>query len=321
MTKQSVMDLNVPGKPSFSALLALSLAALLITVIALPARAQLSELYAFQYNSAATSSYPDGAIPMAELIQGADGNYYTTTSIGGAGTCPGEVEDQIPGCGAVVKITPAGTLSVLYSFPYDTSTSTAPNGWFPQAGLVQGKDGNFYGVATEGGIGGDLLAQLSRGETLPLFLLTEFGRTPRQLGLQPFLLARVVLHHLVERRGGHIDLVQPLQFGALQVDGLAHRGKLLHLFHQLPGKVRQRLGNLQPQAGDSLHHAFHRSALDGLPDLCRAQPGGLLGFRIGRLAGGLRFPPDPGEFFLYFGLGALGAHRRFGWFRHFRRST
>ena len=158
MTKQSVMDLNVPGKPSFSALLALSLAALLITVIALPARAQLSELYAFQYNSAATSSYPDGAIPMAELIQGADGNYYTTTSIGGAGTCPGEVEDQIPGCGAVVKITPAGTLSVLYSFPYDTSTSTAPNGWFPQAGLVQGKDGNFYGVATEGGIGGEACA-------------------------------------------------------------------------------------------------------------------------------------------------------------------
>jgi uncharacterized repeat protein (TIGR03803 family) len=155
MTKQSVMDLNVPGKPNLSALLALSLAALLITVIQEPtAQAQLSELYAFQYNSATTSSYPDGAIPMAELIEGADGNYYATTSIGGAGTCPGEVEDQIPGCGAVVKITPAGTLSVLYSFPYDTSTSTAPNGWFPQAGLVQGKDGNFYGVATEGGTGG-----------------------------------------------------------------------------------------------------------------------------------------------------------------------
>jgi uncharacterized repeat protein (TIGR03803 family) len=111
-------------------------------------------LYGFQYNSATTSNYPDGAIPMAELIKGADGNYYTTANIGGAGTCPGEVEDQIPGCGAVVKITPAGVLSVLYSFPYDTSTSTAPDGWFPQAGLVQGKDGNFYGVASEGGTGG-----------------------------------------------------------------------------------------------------------------------------------------------------------------------
>jgi uncharacterized repeat protein (TIGR03803 family) len=118
------------------------------------ANAQLSELYAFQYNSATTSNYPDGANPTAELIQGADGNYYTTTNIGGAGTCPGAVEGQIPGCGAVVKITPAGALSVVYSFPYDTATSTAPDGWFPQAGLVQGKDGNFYGVATEGGTGG-----------------------------------------------------------------------------------------------------------------------------------------------------------------------
>jgi uncharacterized repeat protein (TIGR03803 family) len=155
MTKQTAKNLNVPGKPNLSALLALTLTVLLIIAMpALPAQAQLSELYAFQYNSATTSNYPDGAIPMAELIEGADGNYYTTTNIGGAGTCPGEVEDQIPGCGAVVKITPAGVLSVLFSFPYDTSTNTAPDGWFPQAGLVQGKDGNFYGVASEGGTGG-----------------------------------------------------------------------------------------------------------------------------------------------------------------------
>jgi uncharacterized repeat protein (TIGR03803 family) len=154
MARQTVNYFGVASKLNLSASLSLSLAALLIAVTALPARAQLSELYAFQYNAATTSNYPDGAIPMAELIQGADGNYYTTTEIGGAGTCPGEVEDQIPGCGAVVKITPAGVLSVLYSFPYDTSTSTAPDGWFPQAGLVQGKDGNFYGVASEGGTGG-----------------------------------------------------------------------------------------------------------------------------------------------------------------------
>src|SRR5580658_718427 len=158
MARQTVNYFGVASKLNLSASLSLSLAALLIIVIALPAQAQLSELYAFQYNSATTSNYPDGAIPMAELIQGADGNYYTTTNIGGAGTCPGEVENQIPGCGAVVKITPAGVLSVLYSFPYDTSTSTAPDGWFPQAGLVQGKDGNFYGVATEGGTGGEACA-------------------------------------------------------------------------------------------------------------------------------------------------------------------
>jgi uncharacterized repeat protein (TIGR03803 family) len=163
MTTESAKDLNVPGKLNF-ALRALSLAAILITVIqVLPAQAQLSELYAFQYNSATTSNYPDGAIPMAELIEGADGSYYTTTEIGGAGTCPGEVEDQVPGCGAVVKITPTGVLSV-------------PDGWLPQAGLVQGKDGNFYGVAAEGGTGGEACADttgLSGCGTV--FKLTQSG--------------------------------------------------------------------------------------------------------------------------------------------------
>jgi uncharacterized repeat protein (TIGR03803 family) len=159
MTKQTAKDVTLPGNPNLFGMLALSLAVLLIALIqVVPAQAQLGELYAFQYNPATTSNYPDGAIPMAELIQGADGNYYTTTQIGGAGTCPGEVEDQIPGCGAVVKITPAGVLSVLYSFPYDSSTSTAPDGWLPQAGLVQGKNGDFYGVAAEGGTGGEACA-------------------------------------------------------------------------------------------------------------------------------------------------------------------
>jgi len=114
---------------------------LLFVFKAIPAHAQLTELYSFQHNSSTTGNYPDGANPMVELIQRADGNYYTTTDIGGAGACPGPIEGQIPGCGAVVKITPAGTLSVLHSFPYDTSTQSAPNGWFPQAGLVQGPDG------------------------------------------------------------------------------------------------------------------------------------------------------------------------------------
>lgn len=147
---------NAPGKPNLSALLAFSCALLLMTVMqALPVQAQLTELYGFQYNAATTSNFPDGANPMAELIEGADGNYYTSTRLGGAGACPGEVEDQIAGCGAVVKITPAGKLSVLYSFPYDASSNSAPNGLYPEAGLVEGKDGNFYGVTTAGGTGGD----------------------------------------------------------------------------------------------------------------------------------------------------------------------
>jgi|HubBroStandDraft_6_1064221.scaffolds.fasta_scaffold759546_2 hypothetical protein len=104
------------------------------------AHAQLTQLYAFQYDATTVSNYPDGENPLAELIQGADGNYYTTTQSGGSGGCPGG-SSTIPGCGAIVKITPAGALSVLYSFPYDSSNNSAPNGLYPAAGLLQGPTG------------------------------------------------------------------------------------------------------------------------------------------------------------------------------------
>ena len=118
------------------------------------AEAQLSELYAFQYNANTTSNYPDGQTPLAELIQGADGNYYTTTFQGGSGACPSDFQGVIAGCGTVVKITPAGQLTVVYSFPYDSSNSTAPNGMYSEAGLLQGPDGNFYGTTVAGGTEG-----------------------------------------------------------------------------------------------------------------------------------------------------------------------
>jgi uncharacterized repeat protein (TIGR03803 family) len=129
------------------------LAAWALALIA-PAYAQLNQLYAFQYNANTTSNYPDGDSPQAELIQGADGNYYTTTFEGGSGACADGVEGLTQGCGAVLKITPAGALSVLYSFPFDSSNSTTPNGVFPVAGLLQAPDGNFYGVASGGGSSG-----------------------------------------------------------------------------------------------------------------------------------------------------------------------
>ncbi len=127
------------------------------------AHAQLNQLYAFQYNANTISNYPDGETPMAELIQGADGNYYTTTFAGGSGACFDDVQNLTPGCGAVVKITPAGVFSVLYSFPFDTSTNVAPNGMFPVAGLLQGPDGNFYGVTSGGGSSGTSYCQPVQG--------------------------------------------------------------------------------------------------------------------------------------------------------------
>jgi uncharacterized repeat protein (TIGR03803 family) len=83
----------------------------------------------------------DGSGPLAALVQATDGNFYGTTPYGGSGNCDS-------GCGTVFKITPAGTLTTMYSFCAQTG---CPDGMFPYAPLVQATDGNFYGTTSAGG--------------------------------------------------------------------------------------------------------------------------------------------------------------------------
>jgi uncharacterized repeat protein (TIGR03803 family) len=83
---------------------------------------------------------PDGEWPEAPLIQATDGNFYGTTYIGGANRL-----------GTVFKITPSGELTTLHSF---CSQGDCRDGSHPQAGLIQGADGNFYGTTSLGGFGG-----------------------------------------------------------------------------------------------------------------------------------------------------------------------
>jgi uncharacterized repeat protein (TIGR03803 family) len=80
----------------------------------------------------------NGGYPYASLIQGTDGNFYGTTSLGGASNAC-STEKGIPGCGTVFKVTPGGTVTTLHSF--DNTDGAGP--W---AGLVQAADGNFYGT-------------------------------------------------------------------------------------------------------------------------------------------------------------------------------
>jgi uncharacterized repeat protein (TIGR03803 family) len=89
------------------------------------------------------SSATDGAHPTGALIEGTDGNFYGITNSGGAH----DIESG--GDGTVFKIAPDGTESVLYSFG-----GTTGDGKSPIAGLVQGTDGNFYGVTSAGGSSG-----------------------------------------------------------------------------------------------------------------------------------------------------------------------
>ena len=87
-----------------------------------------------------TGSCTDGFYPMGALALGRDGNFYGAT-IGG-GTYSG---------GLIFKMTPGGTVTTLYSFCAQTN---CPDGQEPQGGLVQGRDGNFYGVTVGGGANG-----------------------------------------------------------------------------------------------------------------------------------------------------------------------
>ncbi len=82
------------------------------------------------------STVNDGSAPAGALIQAADGNFYGTTQTGGAGY------------GTVYKATPQGAETILHSF---NDGNVASDGTSPEAGLVQGTDGNFYGTTYGGG--------------------------------------------------------------------------------------------------------------------------------------------------------------------------
>ena len=75
----------------------------------------------------------DGATPWGALIVGTDGNFYGTTTFGGAN-----------GYGTVFKMTSAGALTTLHNFGNT-------DGAYPFGELVEGTDGNFYGTTVEGG--------------------------------------------------------------------------------------------------------------------------------------------------------------------------
>jgi uncharacterized repeat protein (TIGR03803 family) len=102
------------------------------TVFKIMTNGTFTSLYSF--------SGTNGANPAAGLVQGTDGNFYGTTEYGGA-----YANQYGEGQGTVFKITPGGALTTLYSF------TGGSDGAYPNARLVQGTDGNFYGTTSSGG--------------------------------------------------------------------------------------------------------------------------------------------------------------------------
>ncbi len=89
-----------------------------------------STVYAF-------SGLTDGSTPYGSLLLGSDGNLYGLTYVGGA-----------YGGGEAFSIAPDGSETVLHSFGAGT------DGANPHGSLIQGSDGNFYGVTAYGGSNG-----------------------------------------------------------------------------------------------------------------------------------------------------------------------
>ena len=77
----------------------------------------------------AITAGPEGANPRAALFQASDGNLYGTTQNGG-------LYDH----GTIFRMTPSGTTSTLYTF------TGGQDGGYPIASLIQGADGNLYGL-------------------------------------------------------------------------------------------------------------------------------------------------------------------------------
>lgn len=85
------------------------------------------------FSTVVAFDYTDGSNPMDGLIQTADGNFYGTTSQGGAN-----------GAGTVFQLAPNGTLTTLHSF------GGATGGYDPVAPLVYASNGKFYGTTLTG---------------------------------------------------------------------------------------------------------------------------------------------------------------------------
>jgi uncharacterized repeat protein (TIGR03803 family) len=101
------------------------------TVFSITGAGILSNVYNFGGSS-------DGENPEAGLIQGSDGFLYGTTYGGGTG-----------GAGTVFKVGATGGLTTLHYF-----TGRADGG-YPQAGIFQGSDSNYYGTTSGGGTSGE----------------------------------------------------------------------------------------------------------------------------------------------------------------------
>jgi uncharacterized repeat protein (TIGR03803 family) len=100
------------------------------TVFKITPTGQLTTLYNFE-------GFADGYAPQGPLLFASDGNLYGTT------VNAGQKANLCHGCGTIFRISPTtGEFTVLHNF------NGYPDGGLPEAGLIEGPNGNLYGTAS-----------------------------------------------------------------------------------------------------------------------------------------------------------------------------
>ncbi len=119
----------------------------------------------------------EGSNPVGELITDDNGNLFGTGSGGGS-----------TGAGTIFKVTPAGSLTLLYTFPVDPVTFLNPKGNTPLARLAGWSGSSLYGSAAFGGSAGAGTIFKLDGTTLTILhqFTGDDGQTPNgQLLISP----------------------------------------------------------------------------------------------------------------------------------------
>ncbi|MGA7079527.1 MAG: choice-of-anchor tandem repeat GloVer-containing protein [Terriglobales bacterium] len=136
-------------------LLTMFVAVVMFAGVAVPAQAQtFTSLYSFQGTASNYGAYPQG------LVQGTDGNLYGVTAAGGA-----EFDS-----GVFFKISTSGNEKLICSF-YDPGACRDAQA--PSANLVEGTNGDFYGVALDG----EIIRLTTKGKLKVLY--TNANAVPR----------------------------------------------------------------------------------------------------------------------------------------------
>jgi uncharacterized repeat protein (TIGR03803 family) len=117
--------------------------------------------FASVYNFCSQPNCTDGEGPAAALIQTANGEFYGTTTSGGAN-----------GGGTIFRISASGQLTTLYNF---CSQANCADGSFPSTALIQATNGDFYGTTELGGAGDSSNCDNAQGAGCG----TIFKMTPR----------------------------------------------------------------------------------------------------------------------------------------------